>query len=293
MKKCQVLELSLFLECVHFWFVQCLIHSAHSAHSAHLARYSGRNGRRQRLSRSEVHLPWPLSVAPISISIISHSRVGQGWSSSTSWENLQQQTKCEMVSNLAPGIFRSPLWVPPTNHPPKKNKDEKKRKKYIKDYKKLFNCDQAAQSDRSIYPCPRNNLRSAVFKRCKKRKERKEGWEVKLWKMWKRCEKLQQNERDMWKTYVKHVVKKLCHESRQSNSRVSIESRSPGPNCHDRSSPEGFYRRSWRSIKASTESLNDVSRLYEIIRMMLWPCDLVTLWPCDLRSRLRLATQQR
>lgn len=98
-------------------------------------------------------------------------------------------------------------------------------------------------------------------------------------KMWKRCEKLQQNERDMWKTYVKHVVKKLCHESRQSNSRVSIESRSPGPNCHDRSSPEGFYRRSWRSIKASTESLNDVSRLYEIIRMMLWPCDLVTLWP--------------
>lgn len=98
-------------------------------------------------------------------------------------------------------------------------------------------------------------------------------------KMWKRCEKLQQNERDMWKTYVKHVVKKLCHESRQSNSRVSIESRSPGPNCHDRSSPEGFYRRSWRSIKASTESLNDVSRLYEIIRMMLWPCDLVTWDP--------------
>lgn len=226
MKKCQVLELSLFLECVHFWFVQCLIHSAHSAHSAHLARYSGRNGRRQRLSRCEVHLPWPLSVAPISISIISHSRVGQGWSSSTSWENLQQQTKCEMVSNLAPGIFRSPLWVPPTNHPPKKNKDEKKRKKYIKDYKKLFNCDQAAQSDRSIYPCPWNNLRSAVFKRCKERKERKEGWEVKLWNMWKRCEKDVKNfsktketcERRMWNTLWKNCV--------TSHDRVTLESRS-------------------------------------------------------------------
>lgn len=108
----------------------------------------------------------------------------------------------------------------------KEQRWKKKRKKYIKDYKKLFNCDQAAQSDRSIYPCPWNNLRSAVFKRCKERKERKEGWEVKLWNMWKRCEKDVKNfsktketcERRMWNTLWKNCV--------TSHDRVTLESRS-------------------------------------------------------------------